>query len=110
MPRPFTPKVIAANALVEGDPVWLTEDDDWTRDIREAELIEDEAHGQLRLLYAEAQADRVVGPYLAEARREVGQVVPAHVREACRVSGPTILEGSAKRSHLGLRNAGVRKT
>ncbi|MEL7205838.1 MAG: DUF2849 domain-containing protein, partial [Pseudomonadota bacterium] len=25
--RPFTPKVVAANDLLEGDAVWLTEDD-----------------------------------------------------------------------------------
>ena len=31
MPRPFTPKVITANALIEGDVVYLTEDDRWSR-------------------------------------------------------------------------------
>ncbi|MEM1371234.1 MAG: DUF2849 domain-containing protein, partial [Pseudomonadota bacterium] len=25
--RPFTPKVVTANALLEGDAVWLTADD-----------------------------------------------------------------------------------
>ena len=34
--RPFTPKVVTANALLEGDVVWLKEDDTWTRDIAEA--------------------------------------------------------------------------
>ena len=41
--RPFTPKVVTANALLEGDAVWLTEDDRWSRDMADAELIEDEA-------------------------------------------------------------------
>ena len=48
--RPFTPKVVTANALLEGDAVWLTESDDWTRDIAEAELLTDEAHAELRLI------------------------------------------------------------
>ena len=39
MDRVFTPKVVTANALLEGDAVWLTEDDRWTRNMAEAELI-----------------------------------------------------------------------
>ena len=31
MPRPFSPQVVTANALIEGDPIWLTEDDTWSR-------------------------------------------------------------------------------
>ena len=48
MSRHFTPKVITANDLMLGDAIWLTEDDRWTRDIAEAELIEDEAHATIR--------------------------------------------------------------
>ena len=44
MSRRFTPKVVTANALLEGDVVYLTPDDRWSRELREAELIEDEAH------------------------------------------------------------------
>ena len=43
MAKPFTPKVVTANALLEGDVVYLTEDDRWTRNLSEAELITDEA-------------------------------------------------------------------
>ena len=39
----FTPKVITANRLREGDVVYQTADDRWTRHHNEAELIEDEA-------------------------------------------------------------------
>ena len=49
--RPFTTKVVTANHLLEGDVIWLTADDHWTRRIEEAELIKDEAHGQIRLLF-----------------------------------------------------------
>lgn len=87
--RPFTPKVVTANDLLEGDVVWLTADDRWTRRMEEAELIEDEAHGQLRLLHAETQPDVVVGPYLADATPTPKGPAPVHFREAFRTRGPS---------------------
>ncbi len=89
MSRSYTPKVVTANALMEGDAVWLTPDDRWTRDIRQAELIEDEAHAQIRLIDAMARPAEVVGPYLAEARRGRDGPEPLHFREAFRTSGPS---------------------
>lgn len=87
--RPFTPKVVTANDLLDGDVVWLTEDDRWSRRIEDAELIEDEARGELRLLWAEAQSDIVVGPYLADARSTPRGPVPVHFREVFRTRGPS---------------------
>ena len=87
--RPFTPKVITANALIEGDAVWLTADDRWTRDIREAELIEDEAIADDRLISASAQVDVVVGVYLADAKQTVDGPAPTHFREEFRARGPS---------------------
>ncbi|MGR3435497.1 MAG: DUF2849 domain-containing protein, partial [Shimia sp.] len=43
MPR-FEPSVVTANDLMVGDVIYLTADDRWTRDLTEAERIEDEAH------------------------------------------------------------------
>ena len=89
MSRIFTPKVVTANALLEGDVVWLTEDDRWTRAMSEAELIEDEAHAQLRLLLAESQPDLVVGAYLADAKDGARGPEPTHFRETFRTRGPS---------------------
>lgn len=89
MARAFTPKVVTANALIEGDVVYLTEDDRWSRDHADAELIEDEAHAQLRLLRADRQRDRVVGAYLAEARMGQNGPEPIHFREVFRTRGPS---------------------
>ncbi len=89
MPRAFTPKVVTANALLKGDAVWLTEEDRWSRDIAEAELIEDEAHAQIRLLFAESQPDVVVGAYLADAQAGPGGPEPVHFREGFRTRGPS---------------------
>lgn len=89
MSRAFTPKVVTANALIEGDVVYLTVDDRWSRHHREAELIEDEAHAQLRLLTAAAQRQTVVGAYLADAKAGPNGPEPVHFREAFRTRGPS---------------------
>ena len=89
MPRAFTPKVITANRLLEGDAVWLTEDDRWSTTIADAELIEDEAVAQDRLMDAMSQADQVVGPYLADAKPGENGPEPTHFRETFRTRGPS---------------------
>mgnify|MGYP000017423145 CR=1 FL=1 len=89
MSRIFTPKVVTANALLEGDVVYLTEDGTWTRRLDEAELIEDEAIAQLRLIEASAQPHRIVGAYLAEARAGRTGPAPGHFREGFRARGPS---------------------
>lgn len=89
MPRDFTPKVVTANALIEGDVVYLTRDDRWTRHMSEAELITDEAESQLRLLMAQAQTETVVGVYLAEVKAGANGPEPVHFREAFRRTGPS---------------------
>ena len=90
--RRFAPHVVTANALLEGDPVYLTADDRWSRFHAEAELIDDEAHAEMRLLFAEAQAHRVVGAYLAEARPGPVGPEPVHIREALRARGRPVAE------------------
>lgn len=87
--RSFTPSVVTANHLLEGDVVWLTEDDRWTRDIAKAELIQDEARAQSRLAFAQSQPGTVVAPYLAEARPSWNGPAPTHFREAFRTRGPS---------------------
>lgn len=88
MSRQFTAKIVTANALLQGDVIYLAADDNWSRDHARAELIEDEAHAQLRLLHAETQRD-VVGAFLADARRGTNGPEPVHFREAFRARGPS---------------------
>jgi len=89
MSRRYVPKVVTANDLRLGDVVYLTADDRWTRHHHEAELIDDEAHAQMRLLHATAQKLVVVGAYLAEAERGSLGPEPVHFREAFRTRGPS---------------------
>jgi hypothetical protein len=85
----FTPKVVTANALLEGDVVYLTADDRWSRVHTEAELIEDQAIAELRLLDALKQSSTVVGAYLADAKAGPKGPEPIHFREAFRAKGPS---------------------
>ena len=88
MARKFTPSIVTANALLEGDVIYLTADDQWTRDVERAELIDDEAHAQVQLVFAEQDGD-VVGAYLAGARSSATGPVPVHFRETFRATGPS---------------------
>ena len=89
MARAFTPKVITANALIEGDVIYLAADDSWTRNLCMAELITDEAHAQLRLLDAERRSNEAVGVYLADAVPGGNGPEPTHFREDFRRKGPS---------------------
>lgn len=89
MSRRFSPKVVTANDLRQGDVVYLTLDDRWSRLHADAELIEDEAHAQIRLLDAQRQNDVVVGAYLADAKSGPDGPEPVHFREVFRARGPS---------------------
>ena len=89
MSRRYIPKVVTANRLREGDVVYLTADNQWSAHHHEAELIEDEAHAQLRLLHAAGQKLVVVGAYLADAKVGPNGPEPVHFREAFRTRGPS---------------------
>ena len=89
MPREFRPKVITANALLEGDVVYLAADDSWTRQLGEAEILTDEADADLRLLGAQGRAAEVVGAYLADVAPGADGPEPTHFREDFRRTGPS---------------------
>ncbi len=89
MSHRYIPKVVTANRLREGDVVYLTANNLWTPHHHEAELIEDEAHAQLRLLHAAGQKLVVVGAYLADAKAGANGPEPVHFREAFRTRGPS---------------------
>lgn len=89
MSRQFTPKVVTANDLRLGDVVYLTDADTWSRAHHEAELIEDEAHAEIRLIHASQQSGVVVGAYLADAVAGPNGPEPVHFREAFRSRGPS---------------------
>ncbi|MCV6592094.1 MAG: DUF2849 domain-containing protein [Silicimonas sp.] len=63
----FTPKRLIARRVTDDRPVWLTADDRWSGDMAKAEIFEDEAVADDRLLFAITQPDAVTAPALVEA-------------------------------------------
>ena len=99
MPRPFTPKVVTGNALLEGDVIYLKADDGWTRDLTEAEVLTDEADAEVRLLDAARRHAEIVGAYLADVEVTPKGPAPTHFREAFRRDGPSAYATRANGSH-----------
>lgn len=89
MPKPFTPKVVTANDLIDGDVVYLDAAGGWVRELSRAEPILNETYADLRLALAEDQPGTVVGAYLADVTVGPDGPEPAHFREAFRAAGPT---------------------
>lgn len=88
MSRVFTPKIITANALLEGDVIYLGHGGQWVRCLRDARLINDAAQAEAQL--AEALADPlVVGAYLADAAPGPDGPRSTHFRETFRAAGPS---------------------
>lgn len=89
MPAAFSPKVVTANDLLEGDVVYLTAKDTWSRRLTDADVLTDEADAQIRLIDASARTSEVVGVYLADVATTDTGPKPTHFREEFRTKGPS---------------------
>ncbi|MFK7937965.1 MAG: DUF2849 domain-containing protein [Roseovarius sp.] len=89
MARAFSPKVVTGNALIEGDVIYQTHDDGWTRDLAQAEVLTEADHANLRLMMAEGQPEVIVGAYLADVEVQPDGPAPSHFREDFRRTGPS---------------------
>jgi len=89
MTRHFTPSVLTANDLLEGDVIYLAPSGDWVRDLAHARLFTDARAATEALDIAEGQQDRLVGAYLAPAKPGATGPKPGHFREAFRAKGPS---------------------
>ena len=90
MARKFTPKVVTANDLLEGDVIYMSADGSWVRALEDAKLFDDENEANDALAAAQVQAGSLVGAYLADAQKDAnGNPCPVHFREAFRATGPS---------------------
>ncbi|HSF91882.1 MAG TPA: DUF2849 domain-containing protein [Paracoccaceae bacterium] len=89
MARAYTPKVITANDLLDGDVIYLTANGGWTRVMSEAVLAESETQADALMAIAGKDANGLVGLYLADAQSGVNGPEPVHFREAFRTRGPS---------------------
>jgi sulfite reductase (NADPH) hemoprotein beta-component len=87
MPKPFKPKVLTANDLVEGDAVFLGAEG-WGRAVAAARVAAtpEEAAALEAEGAAAERANLVVGPYLVEVSLEGGAPEPIARRERIRAS------------------------
>ncbi|MGY6697024.1 MAG: DUF2849 domain-containing protein [Roseinatronobacter sp.] len=89
MSRDFTPSVLTANDLLEGDVIYLNTAGGWSRRHADAVLFTDAAEAAKALAQAQRQSDTLVGAYLAPARQGENGPEPVHFREAFRARGPS---------------------
>ena len=89
MAQDFIPKVITGNAVLSGDVVYLRADDQWTWDLALAEVLDDPADAEVRLLQAQGRAAEIVGAYLADVAVTTDGPRPLHFREDFRAKGPS---------------------
>jgi hypothetical protein len=88
MARPFTPKIVTANALLEGDVIYLSDTGTWVRTLSEAALFDTQDVAEQRLAFA-AKDGMVVGAYLVDAVSGENGPEPTHFREDFRRTGPS---------------------
>ncbi|MDA8577436.1 DUF2849 domain-containing protein [Rhodobacteraceae bacterium] len=88
MPSKSYSKVITANALLNGDVIYLNAKGGWTRQHSNAKIFHAKKDAQTALNTATAQASHVVGAYLADFTDEDAGPKPAHFREVFRTKGP----------------------
>ncbi|WP_323021294.1 DUF2849 domain-containing protein [Pararhodobacter sp.] len=81
--------VVTANALIEGDVVYLTAAEGWTRDLKQAQAFDDKDEAEAALAKAAKRGNEVVGCYLAEVRLTAQGIEPTHFREDFRRRGPS---------------------
>jgi len=101
MARAFKPRIATGNDLLEGDVVYFTSRDAWSRDIRDAALALDAEAAEALLSRAGRDSNEIVGIYLADAALDGnGCAAPAHFREAFRMRGPSNRPGHGKQAEL----------
>lgn len=91
MAKPFAPKIVSANDLMDGDVVYLTGRETWSRKISEAAIAHDLEAADALLVQGEARQDLIVGAYLVDVALGKDKLPhPTHFREKFRLHGPSI--------------------
>tara|TARA_R110002073_G_scaffold11117_13_gene51354 strand:+ start:5717 stop:6040 length:324 start_codon:yes stop_codon:yes gene_type:complete len=86
--RPFS-KVVTANALIDGDVVYLDAAGAWVGTLNAAQVFTDKDSANEALTRAQARSHEVVGCYLADVDVTEAGLAPTHFREEFRRRGPS---------------------
>lgn len=104
MLRSVAPKVLTGHHLLEGDVIYLSLNEEWTREIHKALIIDDEAAANSALEKAKKDSSNVVDPYLIEVVRDAnGCPSPVHFRETYRSRGPSNYHHGKQAEHLDVQ-------
>ncbi|MBO6890471.1 MAG: DUF2849 domain-containing protein [Roseibium sp.] len=84
-------KVITANRLLNGDVVWLGENQNWVERVTLAKVFEgkDAVASGLEVGATAEKNQEVVGVYEMDVTIEDGVIHPVRLREKIRAAGPT---------------------
>ncbi len=88
----MTLQAITANRLVDGQVVYLREDDRWSPRIQEAIVADTDELAKTLLELAKRAVERrlIVDPYLFAVSVEDGRIRPLGRREEIRAAGPSV--------------------
>ena len=86
--RPFS-KVVTANALIDGDVVYLDAAEQWAGELNAARVFTDAGAANEALTRSNARSHEVVGCYLADVDVTEAGLTPTHFREDFRRRGPS---------------------
>ena len=88
---PVTPisKVVTANDLKSGKVIYLRFPHSWTPDLTMASVITDRDLARASLVFAQGQANVVVGAYLSDVIKDTDGPQASHFREKFRSTGPS---------------------
>jgi hypothetical protein len=84
------PSVVTANRLADGAVVYRTAEGTWTSDIDSAAVVSTAEAATALLSAAKADGVRAVDVYVAPVKLDGQRILPANLREAIRLRGPTI--------------------
>lgn len=97
-------QVITANALIEGDVVYLAPSGQWVRHLSDAQVFTDDAEADAALHAAAARSNEAVGAYLITVTLQDGIPGPTHFREAFRLRGPSNRFHGKQAEHVDLND------
>ena len=100
MPKRPDIEVLTANNLVDGEVVFLTSENSWSKDIDEAAkaVSAEEAEVLMKIGEAAEAKCEVVGLYLVGVLEVAGKLKADHIRERIRTLGPTVRLDLGKQS------------
>jgi len=93
-------EVLTANNLVDGEVVFLTSENTWTKDIDQARKASSSEEADVLMSVGEKaeKACEVVGLYLVGVYELDGNLKADHIRERIRTLGPTVRQDLGKQS------------